>query len=86
MQAQTDSLPAILTVEEAARFLRIGRSAAYEGVRTGAIPSVRVGKLYRIPRGMLMQWLGQSETAGYLSKGQPAVYTNEEGTGERTTS
>jgi excisionase family DNA binding protein len=57
----SDSLPPVLTVEEAARFLRIGRSAAYEGVRAGTIPSVRVGKLYRIPRGMLMEWLSDKD-------------------------
>ena len=32
------------TVEEAARLLGIGRSAAYEGVRTGQIPSIRIGR------------------------------------------
>ncbi len=82
---QSDNLPDVLTVVEAARFLRIGRSAAYEAVRTGEIPSQRIGKLIRIPRAALLEWLGQSETAGHLSQGQPAASSKEEGTGERTT-
>jgi excisionase family DNA binding protein len=53
-------LPPVLTVAETAAFLRIGRSACYELVRTGAIPSVRLGRLIRIPRDALMAWLEDS--------------------------
>lgn len=82
MQA-SDSLPGVLTVEEAADFLRIGRSAAYEGVKTGAIPHVRIGKLIRIPKAALLEWLGQSETAPGGNLG--AVSSEKGGTSERTT-
>lgn len=58
------SLPAVLTVEETARFLRIGRSVAYELVRTGVIPSIRLGKLIRIPRDTLLNWLATEGFAG----------------------
>ncbi len=51
------SVPDLLTVEEAARVLRIGRSSAYELAgrdlaSDGAegLPVVRVGRLLRIPR------------------------------------
>lgn len=37
------------TVEEVARILGIGRNTAYEAVRSGAIPSIRIGKRYVIP-------------------------------------
>ena len=37
-------------VEEAARLLGIGRNQAYEAVRSGAIPSIRVGKRLLIPK------------------------------------
>jgi excisionase family DNA binding protein len=46
-------LPAVLTVEEAADFLRIGRSAAYAAVKAGDIPSIRVGRQIRVPRHLL---------------------------------
>lgn len=52
-------LPAVLTVEEAAKLLRIGRGAAYEAVRKGEIPSVRVGRSIRVPRRALLELLGE---------------------------
>ena len=41
---------ATYNVEEAARILGIGRTAAYEGVRSGDIPSIRIGARWLIPR------------------------------------
>lgn len=38
-----------LTVEEAARRLSIGRGLAYEMVRQGKIPAIRLGRVIRIP-------------------------------------
>jgi excisionase family DNA binding protein len=51
-------LPAVLTVEEAAAVLRIGRSAAYEAVKVGEIPSIRIGRSLRIPKHQLERLLG----------------------------
>jgi excisionase family DNA binding protein len=42
-------LPEALTVEETAKVLRIGRSAAYDAVRRGEIPSIKIGRTLRIP-------------------------------------
>lgn len=39
-----------VTVQEAARMLGIGRATAYAGVRTGVIPSIRVGKRLLVPK------------------------------------
>jgi excisionase family DNA binding protein len=39
----------LLTVEEAARQLRIGRTRMYHLVTTGAVGSVFIGRLRRIP-------------------------------------
>jgi excisionase family DNA binding protein len=59
-QNYEDGVPALLTVEEAARVLRIGRTAAYELARrdlaTGGAEGlrvVRVGRLLRVPRAAL---------------------------------
>ncbi len=41
---------ATLSVEETAEILGIGRNSAYEGVRTGEIPSIRIGKRILVPR------------------------------------
>jgi excisionase family DNA binding protein len=43
-------LPLMLTVEEAAQLLRIGRN--------GALPSVRIGRTIRIPRAAVADLLG----------------------------
>ena len=52
------SLPATLTVEQTAELLGIGRQSAYQAVRTGTIPSVRVGRLIRVPTGKVLEMLG----------------------------
>ena len=58
-------LPDFLTVEEAARILRIGRTAAYEQTRRfeetngeDGIPVIRIGRLMRVPRTALERWNG----------------------------
>ena len=50
-------LPLVLTVEETASALRLGRTACYEAIRRGEIPSVRIGRSLRVPRGALEQLL-----------------------------
>ena len=46
-----------LTVAEAARFLGIGKTTAYESVRAGRIPSVKFGVKYLIPKAALRAML-----------------------------
>jgi excisionase family DNA binding protein len=46
-----------LTVEEAGKALGLGRNTAYEAVRTGLIPSIRIGKRILVPRGALERML-----------------------------
>jgi excisionase family DNA binding protein len=53
--------PAVLTVPEAARLLRIGRGAAYEAARRGDLPVVRIGRTLRVPRRALMSLLNADE-------------------------
>ena len=54
-------MPAVLTVEEAAKVLRIGRTAAYAAARSGELPVIRVGRLLRVSRHGLEQLLGVPE-------------------------
>lgn len=44
------ALPMTYTVDETASLLRIGRNHAYEAVRSGEIPSVKIGKRILVPR------------------------------------
>lgn len=48
---------AYLSVLQLARYLGVSRHTAYALVREGAIPSVRVGGQYRIPRSELERQL-----------------------------
>lgn len=57
--------PDVLTVPEAGRILRLGKSAAYEQaqrwIRTDGeygIPAMRIGRAVRVPRVMLEEYLG----------------------------
>lgn len=50
-------MPKVLTVTEAARLLRVGRSTAYVMVRRGDIPVVRLGRRLLVPRDALIKLL-----------------------------
>ncbi|OPY61675.1 MAG: Helix-turn-helix domain protein [Pelotomaculum sp. PtaU1.Bin065] len=54
-------LPEILTVQEAAKYLRLKRSTAYEYVKQGLIPSVRLGRQIRIPKDQLINMMDGKE-------------------------
>ena len=60
--AKTDAMT--LTIEEAARILGIGRNSAYEGARSGQIPTIRIGKRMLVPRQALERMLGGNAKAG----------------------
>jgi excisionase family DNA binding protein len=49
-----EDLPPFLTVPEVAAVLRLGRSATYEAVARGQIPSRRFGRKVRVPRAALV--------------------------------
>lgn len=46
-----DDVPIMLTVEEMGRLLRVSRNTAYDYVRKGKVPYIKVGKQIRIYRG-----------------------------------
>lgn len=59
-EARSGALPRrqlAVRVAEAARMLDIGRSKAYELIRTGELPSIRVGKTVRVPVDALEAWV-----------------------------
>jgi excisionase family DNA binding protein len=45
-----DTERAVLTVKETADVLGIGLNQAYEAIRSGAIPSLKIGKRIIVPR------------------------------------
>lgn len=64
--AKFHDLPLMLTVEETARVLRIGRNGAYEAVASGAIPSIRIGRKIRVPRKALAAWIDDTGDDGHV--------------------
>ena len=64
-RALAATLPPALTVDEAARLLRVNRKTLYDAVREGRVPGVvRMGRTIRIGRDALLDWLkGNSSPA-----------------------
>jgi excisionase family DNA binding protein len=50
-----------LTIEEAARALGIGRSAAYLAAHRGDLPVIRIGRRYVVPRVALERLLNGNQ-------------------------
>lgn len=51
------AIPSLLTVEELAEQLRIGRSSAYTLVKSRQIRSIRIGRTIRIPRNAVSEFI-----------------------------
>ena len=50
-----EDIPVMMTVEEFGRLMRISRNSAYAFVRSGLVPTVKVGRLIRIYRGDVLK-------------------------------
>lgn len=51
----------LLTFEETRKYLKIKRSLLYKLLQTGEIPASKVGKVWRIRKPRLDQWLDEQE-------------------------
>jgi excisionase family DNA binding protein len=58
------STPLLVRVEEAARFLSLGRSKIYELLASGELPSVTIGTARRIPLTALQTWVAERTKYG----------------------
>ncbi len=52
-----EQLPLVLSVEQLAQVLEIGKNYAYELVRCGEIQSIRVGHRFRIPKESVVAYI-----------------------------
>ena len=50
----------VLTVEDAAELLKLGRNQLYEAIGRGDVPHRRIGRIIRLSRAALMRWLAGS--------------------------
>lgn len=51
----------IITVKELEKMLKIGRTLAYQLLRSGKIPSVKIGRGFRIRKEMVIKYLQQED-------------------------
>jgi len=56
-QRPLEELPDVLQVEDVMGFLQIGRNTIYQMLRSGQLPSIRIGRQYRIPKKILLSYL-----------------------------
>ena len=57
MALTLDDLPDVMTVQECARFLGVGKNTAYEAIRRVELPAVRIGRRLLVPKAALKQFL-----------------------------
>lgn len=62
MQADIEKL--LIKPREAAQVLSIGLSSLYVLIRSGELPSIRVGRAIRIERKQLDEWIRQQGEGG----------------------
>lgn len=62
----------LLSTEEVATALGIGRSRAYTLIARGELPSIRVGRLIRVRADALQAWIA-TRTQGEAGEGSPAT-------------
>ena len=48
----------VYTVPEAGRLLGLGRNAAYDAAKRGDIPTLRIGRLLLVPKGLFHKLVG----------------------------
>ena len=53
----------VLTVEEAGVLLRLSRPSAYQAVKKGEIPTIRIGRRLLVPKAALDRMLLEAGTA-----------------------
>ncbi|HVC40455.1 MAG TPA: helix-turn-helix domain-containing protein [Candidatus Saccharimonadales bacterium] len=57
-----EEAPLLLTVRDVEQQLQLGRTRTYELLRAGEIPAIRIGRVLRVPRDALLQWIDAHTT------------------------
>ena len=64
-----EELPLLMTVEEVAALLRIGRNGVYAAVADGSFPAIRIGRAIRVPRDALLETIAHRDRRPALDEG-----------------
>lgn len=51
------SLPLVLSIEDVAKILGVGRNTAYNLIHSGQLKHIRIGRQIRVPRNALLEYL-----------------------------
>lgn len=62
-----------LTLDEAAKYLKLSKEALYRYAQRNRLPAVKLGRQWRFDRSELDGWLKKGSTQGRLFYGLPAV-------------
>ena len=62
-----NNCPEYMTVDEISRLLRIGRQKAYELVGREDFPSIRIGRVIRVPRDAFLEWVRDRTESGDMN-------------------
>lgn len=60
MKGEIKSMNELLTVQDLQKLLKISRSKAYELANTPDFPTLRIGKVIRIPKDQLQEWIKEN--------------------------
>jgi excisionase family DNA binding protein len=58
-----DRKPRLMTIDEAAKYLRIHKSTIYRLAKGGRIPASKVGNKWRFRKDVIDQWLSEKENS-----------------------
>ncbi|MFX3633747.1 MAG: helix-turn-helix domain-containing protein [Candidatus Pristimantibacillus sp.] len=64
MHVSLESLPPVMSVEQAASYLGVCRATAYNWCKAGELPSIKVGNTRRIRKETFLVWLDEQEMGG----------------------
>ncbi len=76
MEHPSPSPSLTFTVEEAAEMLGISRTFAYEAVRRGELPAIRIGRRLLVPRAALVRLLAPEANVVLSTVTQKGSTTN----------
>lgn len=62
----------LLRIEEVQAVLGVGRSKVYDMIRRGELPTLRIGRLVRVPRWALEAWISERTTGANSAHGEAA--------------
>jgi excisionase family DNA binding protein len=54
----------LLTAREVQQMLGLGLSKVYDMMARGELPTLRIGRLVRVPRSALMEWMASRTRSG----------------------